>query len=73
MADRRRGVESLAADLAALQKLSRGKLKERWRELYGSACPPRVSRIFLLRALAYRIQEQALGGLSSATRRRLWD
>ncbi len=71
MADRRRGVKSLAADLAALQKLSRGELKERWRELYCSACPPRVSRIFLLRALAYRIQERALGGLSAATRRRL--
>jgi hypothetical protein len=30
-----------------------------------------MSRTLLLRALAYRIQEQAFGGLSSATRRRL--
>ncbi len=30
-----------------------------------------MSRIFLLRALAYRIQEKALGGLDRVTRRRL--
>ncbi len=30
-----------------------------------------MSRILLLRALAYRMQEQALGGLDPATRRRL--
>jgi hypothetical protein len=30
-----------------------------------------MSRLLLLRALAYRIQEQALGGLDRATRRRL--
>ena len=71
MAHRRRGAESLAADLEALQDLSHGKLKQRWRDLYGSTCPAHMSRMFLLRALAYRMQEQALGGLDSATRRRL--
>ena len=63
--------ETLAADLAALQQLSRGELKQRWDRFHGSPCPPRMSRIFLLRALAYGIQEQALGGLDRATRRRL--
>ncbi len=71
MAPRKHAGETLAADLAALQKLSRGELKQRWQDLYGSECPARMSRIFLVRALAYRIQERALGGLDRATRRRL--
>ena len=63
MARRKRGGETLGGDLAALQELSREELKRRWHRLYGSSCPAHVSRILLLRALAYRIQEQALGGL----------
>ena len=58
MASRKHARQTLAADLDALQGLSDKELKERWADLYGSACPPRMSRIFLLRALAYRIQEQ---------------
>ncbi len=71
MARRKHAGETLAADLAALQELSHGELKQRWQDLYGSECPARTSRAFLLRAVAYRIQEQALGGLDRATRRRL--
>lgn len=62
---------TLAADLAALHELSLDELKGRWLDLYGSTCPPRMSREFLFRAIAYRIQEQALGGLDRSTRRRL--
>jgi hypothetical protein len=40
-------------------------------ELFAVPCPPRMSRVFLLRAVVHRIQEQALGGLERATRRRL--
>ena len=71
MAPRKHAGQALAVDLAALQKLSLGELKQRWQDLYGSECPARMSRFFLVRALAYRIQEQALGGLDRATRRRL--
>ncbi len=71
IARRNQAKNNLAADLAALQELSLGALRERWCELYGSACPPRMSRIVLLRALAHRIQEQTLGGLDRATLRRL--
>jgi len=62
--------ETLAANLAGLQPLGRRELKQRWEDLYDSPCPPHMSRTLLLRALAYRIQEQALGGLDRATRRR---
>ena len=71
MARRKREGETLDADLDALRELSREELKRRWTRLYGSACPAHVSRILLLRALAYGIQEQALGGLDRATLRRL--
>ena len=71
MARRKRGGETLGVDLEALRKLAREELKRRWHCLYGSTCPAHMSRILLLRALAYRMQEQALGGLDRATRRRL--
>lgn len=48
--------------LARLQTLDNAALREEWRRLCGSA-PPRVSRDLLTRALAYRFQVLALGGL----------
>jgi len=39
--------------------------------LYGTEAPRRISRDLLIRALAYRIQEKALGGLKPSTRRLL--
>ena len=62
MGPRNHADDTLAADLAALQQLSRGELKQRWADLYGSACPVRMSRVLLVRALAYRMQERALLG-----------
>ena len=62
---------TLEAELAALEELSHADLKLRWQELYGSPCPAHMKRAFLLLAVAYRVQEQALGGLDRATRRRL--
>ena len=46
-------------------------LKERWRVLQGGDPPRRLSRQFLLRALAHAIQEKAFGGLSPTVRQRL--
>ena len=71
MARRKLAGEAIGADLEALQELSHEELRERWQELYGSTGPARMSRMLLLRALAYRMQEQALGGLDRTTRRRL--
>ena len=71
MARRKQASTTLATDLAALEKLSRGALRQRWEDLYGTPCPSRMSNSLMRRAVAYRIQEQALGGLNLATRRRL--
>ncbi len=62
---------ALAHEIAALGQATPADLKERWRALYGTEPPRRISRDLLVRALAYRIQERALGGLKPSTRRLL--
>lgn len=56
--------------LASLNELTALQLRDEWRRLYRGQ-PPRLSRDLLIRTIAYRIQELALGGLSKATQRRL--
>jgi hypothetical protein len=65
------GAERIATELAGLIGLSREKLKERWRSLYGTEPPEKSSQEFLKLAIAYRLQERALGGLKLGTRRLL--
>jgi hypothetical protein len=47
---------------------SRQRLKETWRSLYRTEAPERMSEDHLKRAIAYRLQERAFGGLNPATR-----
>jgi len=60
--------EKTCAEIAALDLKD---LKSRWRELYDTEPPPRISRELLTRAIAYRLQEKVFGGLAPATRRLL--
>jgi hypothetical protein len=62
---------ALVREIEELQEAASANLKERWRALYRSEPPRRISRDLLIRALAYRIQEKALGGLKPSTRRLL--
>ena len=62
---------SRSLDLNALCELTRAELKGRWQELYGSLPPAQIRRKLLLRAVAYRMQEEAYGGLSAKTRKQL--
>ena len=62
---------ALAHEIAALRQATPADLKERWRALYRTEPPRRISRDLLVRALAYRIQEKTLGGLKPSTRRLL--
>lgn len=61
----------LAAALQALPSLDRAALIERWTAFYGKPPPARTSQALLVRAVAYKIQEQVFGGLKASTRRRL--
>ena len=55
--------ETLTREIATLAGASRADLTSRWRALYETEPPRRISRELLKRALAYRLQELALGGL----------
>lgn len=59
----------LASKLAGLPSLDRSALLEQWRNIYGIEPPPRISQQLLVQAIAYRLQEQALGGIKPSTRR----
>lgn len=59
----------LASDMASLPALDREELIKKWRALYGTKPPNRVRESFLIRVIAHRMQEQAMGGLNPATRR----
>src|SRR5205085_3485025 len=53
--------------LGGLERASRDRLARQWQEYFGAPPPPRTSRSLLVRAVAYKMQERALGGLSPAT------
>lgn len=61
----------LANELADVPALCREELLHRWRALYGTEPPAKISRPILVRAIVYRMEEQALGGLRPLTRRAL--
>lgn len=53
-----------------LNRMSMDQLRKRWADLLGTD-PGRLGRNYLIRRLAYRIQELAFGGLSRDARREL--
>ena len=57
--------------LARLPELALSELRQQWRTLYKWDASPHLSRELLLRAVAYRMQEVALGGLRPARHRQL--
>ena len=63
--------EKLSAEIAGLESLDLHQLRIRWKLLYEIEAPPHLSRDWLRRAVAYRMQEKVLGGLKPATRRLL--
>ncbi len=56
--------------IESLHGLAKAALHTQWLELFKRPAP-RLRRDLLVRILAYRIQEQAYGGLSARTRNRL--
>ena len=63
--------ETIPQQVAFLKSSSIAELKQQWRALYNSEPPLRISRKLLIRAVAYRIQEQFHGRLKPSTRRLL--
>jgi hypothetical protein len=63
--------DTVLRQLAELPTFSVAQLRERWRTLYGTEPPGSYKGQYLIRRLAWRIQELAYGGLSDGTRARL--
>ena len=57
--------------LSRLPMLDLHELREEWRRLSSADASPHLSRELLVRAIAYRLQELAFGGLRPEPRRRL--
>jgi Protein of unknown function (DUF2924) len=63
--------ESISGQIIKLHTSSRQQLLEMWQKLYQRAAPTGIRRELLVPFLAYRIQEQAYGGLKPSTRSEL--
>ncbi len=63
----------MAAKLQALAEMDYDALRAEWRRLYRAHPPKRVARDLLMLGVAWKIQEQAYGGLGAAAKRRLAD
>src|SRR5438477_3245082 len=57
--------------LSRLPQLDLGELRQEWGALYKAEASPHLSRELLVRAVAYRMQEIALGGLGPGRQRQL--
>jgi len=62
---------ALESELAALKRMSRAALTDRWRALFKAAPPAAFTPDLLARGIAWRLQEKALGGLSNEARQTL--
>ena len=66
-----RPTDRLKAELDRLAGMDLAGLTARWRRVFGRAAPTGLSRALLHRALAYRVQADALGDLDRETSRAL--
>jgi len=66
-----RDPQKLASELEQLSELNSKELRERWQALFGAEPPPKLRSPLLVQGIAYRLQENALGGLKPATVRLL--
>ena len=61
---------SVVRQINDLQRMSMNELRKKWNDLFGTD-PGRLGRSYLIRRLAYRIQEIICGGLSRETKQKL--
>ena len=64
-------MSNIEAHIAEIRAMDLPSLRDAWRRHHRAPPPRRLSRDLLVRGIAYRLQEQAHGGLSKATQRRL--
>ena len=67
----RAAAEDLAGEIATLNTLEPTTLLQKWKALFGTDPSPLLARIFMIRAIAYRLQERRYGGLKPSVQRLL--
>lgn len=65
----RADVDWLARETAELLALDDVALSRKWGAVFGVDASPNFGRMFMLRSIAYRLQEKSLGGLSKPAQR----
>jgi hypothetical protein len=63
------GSADLTLEVAGLPTLHTTALEKKWAALFDAEPSPHLGRNFMIRAIAYRLQEKALGGLKPSTLR----
>ena len=63
--------DELEREVEGLRRLSRQQLKDRWRALFKAAPPAAFTPDLIARGIAWRVQEEALGGVTPEVRRLL--
>ena len=67
----RAAAEDLTGEIATLSTLEPAALLQKWKAPFGTDPSPLLARIFMVRAIAYRLQEQRFGGLKPSVQRLL--
>jgi hypothetical protein len=57
----------IKAEVDQVRSLGIDGLRRRWRMMFGAAPPPGLTKDIIARMIAYRIQEEAFGGLDPNT------
>jgi hypothetical protein len=65
----RGGSEELAHEIHQLPTIELIELRRKWAALFGFDPSPRLGRVLMVRAIAYRLQERAFGGLKPSAQR----
>jgi len=63
------GSEEVVSKVQQLLALDPAALKEKWKDLFSEDPSPQIGRSLLIRAIAYRLQQKALGSLKPSTQR----
>jgi hypothetical protein len=71
MAERSLSPVAIEAEIERIRALGLEALRSEWRAMYGASPPAGVTKDIMARMMAYRIQEQALGGPDRAVIRAL--
>ncbi|MEQ1611525.1 MAG: DUF2924 domain-containing protein [Hyphomicrobiaceae bacterium] len=66
-----RSAVDISSELVRLEGLTILELRQEWRRQHQTPPPVRLSHDILLRGIAYKLQEKALGGLSKSALRKL--